>query len=139
LGNVEHTPEESAEIKRQYAEYCKQHEAEWKAEERKQERQHLGFRNAESDCSLVQFWRMSDWYLSSSTEMTPVFDGKCPDCLSLFCNHCLMYHNFVAKPAGLAHFCTVHNRRHESKKDLEQIVAEAEQRYIETEKAARGS
>lgn len=31
------------------------------------------------------------------------------------------------------------NHRHESKADLAQVVAEAEQRYIETEKAARGS
>jgi len=137
MGNVEHTPEERAEIKRQYAEYCKQHEAEWNAEQRKRERRDF-FTDADSDCSLVQFWRMSDWHLSSSTQFSPIFDGKCPEAFSRYCIHCQMFHNFIAKPSTLAHFCTVHNRRHESKKDLEQIVAEAEQEHIQRVKKARG-
>jgi hypothetical protein len=138
MGNVEHTPEERAEIKRRYAEYCKQHEAEWKAEERRRNRRDMGFIDADSDCSIVQFYRMSDCNLSSSTQFEPIFDEKCPVAFSRYCTHCKMFHNFIAVPSILAHFCTVHNRRHETKEDLEQVVAEAEQRHIQIVKKARG-
>jgi hypothetical protein len=91
-----------------------------------------------ADCSLVQCYRLADWHLASSTQFTPLFNGKCDSAFSLRCSYCGCYHNFVAKPRGLAHVCNVHNRRHDSREDLERVLAEAERKYIQEIEKARG-
>jgi hypothetical protein len=104
-----------------------------------EEQRQLGFMEYKPDCSLVQCYRIADWRLASSTQFDPVFDGKCDASFSRYCSHCGCYHNFIAKPSALAHVCNMHNRRHESKEDLENVLAEAEHAYIQRIEAARAA
>lgn len=82
-------------------------------------RRRLGFVDANPDCSLVQFWRMSNLVLESSTDVYPVYPDSHPvygsSCTVMFsthCVHCNVYHNFHAKPSSLPQFCDYHKRDH---------------------------
>jgi hypothetical protein len=137
MGDANYTPEQLEQVKRQLFERWKREQPRWQAEKEREKRLELGFVNYKLDCSFVQCYRMADWHLACSTQFTPVFGGKCNASFSCYCGHCGCYHNFIAKP-GLAHVCNVHNRRHDSREDLERLLAEAEAEYIQEIKKACG-